>query len=199
MFTDEYKTVEAEGEMVIEDSGCRLTAVVLFVDSGEKVQAAQERIFKKFPDAAEKISCYKIGLEPNIVVKSAGGDAEVEKALTDVFENEEITNVFLAVMREKIVTHAKTPSVLAYRDTASNAIRRARIVKRILYDTVRYKVNHSDLNSVSRYITDNRGKILQTIEGTISTVVVKIRRIQVDALTKGLADLTGGKVSLEKK
>ncbi|NUM80322.1 hypothetical protein HUU42_05905 [bacterium] len=193
MFTDEYKTVEAEGEMGIDDSGNRLTAVVLSVDSEEKAQKARDRIFQKFPDAIEKIFCYKIGLEPDMIVKTGGGETEVEQALADVFKNEEITNVCLAVIREKISSQAKIPSVLAYRDAASNAVRRARIVKRILYDTVRFKVNREDLNSVSRYITDNRGKILQTIEGAPSIVVVKIRRIQIESLAKGLADLTGGK------
>lgn len=199
MFSDEYKTVETEGEMVIEDGGCRLTAVVLSVDSEEKARKAKDRIFEKFPDAVEKIFCYKIGLEPNVVIKAGGGEREVEQTLVDVFDHEAITNLFLSVVREKVTAGAKMPSVLAYRDAVSNAIRRARIVKRILYDTVRFKVRHEDLNSVSRYITDNRGKILQTIEGTPSIVAVKIRRIQIEALTKGLMDLTGGKVSLDEK
>jgi hypothetical protein len=59
---------------------------------------------------------------------------------------------------------------------------------------LRFLVPRDDLEFVSRLIIDNRGKIIQTLNGPLLVVSVKVRQAQADDMKKNLADASHGRV-----
>ena len=111
-------------------------------------------------------------------------------------ENEDITNAALAVVREAQDNSPKSASDQAFRDAGLNALRRSKVVTRILYDVVRFQISRDDLETVSRLVTDNRGKVVQTFNEPDLVLSVKIRKIQTDALKKILKEATHGRTKV---
>ncbi|KAB2879260.1 hypothetical protein F9K33_09825 [bacterium] len=195
MFTDEFKTIEARAEATITDRGSRFIAVIAPADTAEKAENFISRLKEEYPDVLDFVYAMRIGLEPNRVTDSKGS-GHFGPVILDILESQEITNSVLVVMREAQDTSGKGPSDQAYRDAGLNALRRSKVVTRILYDVLQFQISHDDLEVVSRLIADHRGKIIQTVSEPLLMLSVKIRKIQSEALTKILVDATHGRTSV---
>lgn len=195
MFADEYKTIEARAEAVITDRGCRFIAVIAPVDSAEKADKFITNLKKEHLDALDYVSAVRVGLEKDRIVRTEGSD-RFGPIISDVLESKDITNVVLAVIREAQDKSPKAASDQAYRDAGLNALRRGKIVTRILYDVTEFQISRDDLEIVSHLVADNRGKVVQTVNEPNLVISVKIRKIQSDALKKILVDATHGRTKV---
>jgi putative IMPACT (imprinted ancient) family translation regulator len=192
MFSDEYKTIEARAEAVITDRGSKFTGVIVPADSTMKADEWMTRLKEEFADALDHVFVSRIGLKDEVKI-SSGGAERIAKNITYLLEAGEITNVLLVVFREAAEKAPKSPSEQAYRDAAANALRRAKIVTRILFDIIKFQLQRDDLEMVSRLITDNRGKVVQTVSEPELVISVKIRKMQSADLKKILIDATSGR------
>lgn len=192
MFIDEYKTIETLAEAAIEDRGSKFTGVIVPADSAMKADEWMTRLKEEFAEALDHVFVSRIGLKDEVKI-SSGGVEGIAKNIADLLETGEITNVLLVVFREAAEKTPKNPSEQAYRDAAANAIRRAKVVTRILFDIIKFRLQHDDLEMVSRLITDNRGKVVQTVSEPELVISVKIRKMQSADLKKILIDATRGR------
>jgi putative IMPACT (imprinted ancient) family translation regulator len=195
MFTDEFKTIEARADAVITDRGCRFIAVITPVDTEEKAEAFVKHLKDEHSDALDCIYAIRLGLESDRTAKYEGSD-KFGAVILNILETEDVTNVVLAVVREAQDTPPKSASEQAFRDAGLNALRRSKVVTRILYDLLRFQISRDDLETVSRLITDNRGKVVQTVNEPDLVISVKIRKIQSEALKKILTDATHGRTKV---
>ena len=195
MFTDEYKTIEARAESSISDRGCRFVAVIAPVDSMKKAGEFISSLQHEHSEALDLVYAIRLGLEADRIVHAEGSD-RTGPVIMAVLESAEITNAVIAVLREPEGQAPKDASDQAYRDAAANALRHAKIVTRILYDTVKFQISRNDLETVSRLVTDQRGKIITTSNESDLTISVKIRKIQSEALKKILTDATHGRTKV---
>lgn len=194
MFTDEYQTFEGRADAVIEDRGSRFVAAVMPVDSLEKSDQWLTSFLAGHPDRLDFVAARRIGLVPERTEHSEGPKG-VHEAVLAILVTKDITNALIAVVRAPADDHPLEPSDQAYRDAALNALRRAKVVKRILYDTLEFDVPREDLDRVTRLITDQRGKIIQTLNGPRLIVSVKVRKVQADELAKAVVDSMNGRVT----
>lgn len=195
MFTDEFKTIEARAEAVITDRGCRFIGVIAPVDSAEKAEALVKKLKEEHPDLLDCVLAVRLGLESDRTVRTEGSE-RFGPVILNILETEDVTNVALAVVREAQDNSPKSASEQAFRDAGLNAVRRSKVVTRILYDVVRFQISREDLEMISRLITDNRGKVVQTLNEPDLVLSVKIRKIQSDALKKILNDATHGRTKV---
>ncbi len=195
MFTDEFKTIEARAEAVITDRGCRFIGVIAPIDSAEKAEIFVKRLKQEHPDLLDCVYAIRLGLGSDRTVRTEGSE-RFGPLILNILENEDITNAALAVVREAQDNSPKSASDQAFRDAGLNALRRSKVVTRILYDVVRFQISRDDLETVSRLVTDNRGKVVQTFNDPDLTLSVKIRKIQSDALKKILTDATHGRTKV---
>lgn len=193
MFTDEFKTIESRAEAVIADRGCRFIGVIVPVDTMEKADAFVQNLKEEHPDLLDCVYAVRLGLESDRTLRS---DGSIGHVVLNILETEDITNAALAVIREAQDISPKSASEQAFRDAGLNAVRRAKVVTRILYDVLRFQISHDDLETVSRLITDNRGKVVQTVNDPDPVLTVKVRKIQSDALKKILVDATHGRTTV---
>lgn len=195
MFTDEYKTIEAPAEASISDRGCRFIALIVPVDSVQKTEEFITQLRLKHSDALDCVYAMRIGLEPERIQRF-GGSERFGSILLGVLESGEVTNTAVAVLREPEENTVKDASDRAYRDAAANALRRAKVVTRILYDVLRFQISLDDADTVSRLIGDHRGKIVQTVHEPDLILSVKIRKIQSEDLKKILTATTQGRIKV---
>ncbi len=193
MFSDEYKTVEVRAEAEISDRGSKFTGVIVPADSPEKAEVWLAKLKDEFSDAADYVFALRVGLQESRVVAS-GGNERTAAVVARILESEDLTNVLLAVFRR--AQDSKDPSEQAYRDAAANAVRRAKVVTRILFDVIRFQIPRDELESISRLITDNRGKVIQTVTDPEFVISVKIRKLQSEDLKRILITSTHGRVRL---
>ncbi|MBL7995584.1 YigZ family protein [bacterium] len=192
MFSDEFKTVETRAEAVISDRGCRFIGVIVPADTMEKADVFIQTLRQEYPDLLDCVYAVRLGLQPDRTLRSNGSVGHV---ILNILEAEDITNALLAVVREAQDISPKSASDQAYRDAGLNAVRRSKVVTRILYDVLQFQISRDDLETVSRLITDHRGKIIQTVSEPDLILSVKIRKIQSEALKKILVDATHGRTS----
>lgn len=194
MFIDEYQTIEARADASIEDRGSRFVGIVTPVASAEKAKQLVDTLSQEHTSMLDVATAYRIGLEPECVAV-AHGHFGADESLRSILESKDLTYALIVVFREAGDEDVLEPSAQAYRDAALNALRRAKIVKRILYDTLRFEVERNDLEYASRFISDQRGKIIETVNGEKVIVSVKIRKVQSEDLKKALAQAFHGRVT----
>lgn len=193
MFVDEYQTIEARADATIEDRGSHFFGIVTPVASAEKAQQLLDAFSQEHESMLDVAMAYRIGLEPDYVT-IAEGLYGADASLRSILESKDLTYAMIVVFREAGEERVLEPSVQAYRDAALNALRRAKIVKRILYDTLRFEVERTDLEYASRFIIDQRGKIIETRNGAKVLVSVKIRKVQSEDLKKALVQAFHGRI-----
>ena len=195
MFTDEFKTIDARAEAVINDRGCRFLAVIAPVDTMGKAEEFIQQLKQEHPDLLDCVYAIRLGLASDRLERTEGS-GQFGPVILNILETEDVTNVVLAVVREAQDNVPKSASEQAFRDAGLNALRRSKVVTRILYDVLRFHISRDDLETVSRLVTDNRGKVVQTANTPDLVISVKIRKIQAEALEKILIEATHGRTKV---
>lgn len=191
MFSDEYQTIESLTESAITDRGSKFIAAVAPADSQEQVDELIEQRRKQFPDAVEWVVAARLGL-PDDVTPVTDGEKKFCQAVIELLETMQLTHIAAVICRDK---PGKPAGPQSYHDAALNAIQHGKVVKRILYASIRFQVPPADMNLVSRLVVDGRAKITHTQTGNPNVVTVKIRKIQEDEIVRTLTTRTNGRVS----
>lgn len=192
MFYDEYQTIESLTEAVITDRGSKFIAVVAPADSRQRVDELIEGRHKQFPDAVEWVVAARLGLPDDVTVVT-DGEKKLCQAVIQLLESMQLTHVAAVICRDAA---GKPAGPQSYHDAVLNAIQHGKVVKRILYASLRFEVPPADMNLVSRLVTDGRAKITHTQTGNPNVVTVMIRKIQEDELVRTLTSRTNGRVRI---
>ncbi len=190
MFSDEYQTIESLTEATIADRGSKFIAAVAPADSQQRVDELLERRRKEYPNAVEWVIAARLGLPDDVTVYT-NGEGKFCQAVVKLFEGMQLTHIAAVICRD---APGKPAGPQSYHDAALNAIQHGKVVKRILYASIRFEVPPADMNLASRLVTDGRAKITHTQTGNPNVITVMIRKIQEDEIVRTLTSRSNGRI-----
>jgi uncharacterized YigZ family protein len=133
LFSDTYKTIDAESKGLFKDRGSRFISIAFPVSSQEEIKSRLEALRKEYHDARHH--CYAWVLSPDRQVWRVNDDGEPSgtagRPIMGQLNSRELTNILVVVIRYFGGTLLGVSGLInAYRTAADDALSNARIVEK---------------------------------------------------------------------
>lgn len=198
--TDTYKTVQGFAETFYKEKGSKFVGRIYPVHSRDEAQLQVDELRKTFYDATHHCSAFRIGLGDEAIFHyddDGEPSGTAGKPIYQSIAGAELTNVLIVVTRYYGGTKLGTGGLIrAYGNSAKMTIDVAKIVQRVLKDSVKIHTTYEDISAVMRVIEQFNGSIdTQDYQEAID-LTVQIRRSKVEHFRRQLTEQTAGRVEL---
>lgn len=194
-----YITVKGEGEAEIVEKKSRFIAHVTPIASEKEAIEYIESIKKKYWDARHNCSAFQIG-ENNQIQRynddgEPGGTAGMP--MLDVLRGKDIKDTLVVVTRYFGGTLLGTGGLVrAYSKSASEGIKAAGLIERILHNEVHITADYT-LSGKIQYESLNEGHIIKdTIYTDKVEYIILCQYDKTESFKKNIINATGNKVSI---
>lgn len=191
---ENYKTVAGSAEAEIVEKKSRFIANVSPVDSEEDALAFLDSMKKKYRDARHNCHAFQVG-----TLQRLSDDGEPSgtagKPILDILAGEQIQNTIVVVTRYFGGTLLGTGGLVrAYGKSAKEGLLKAGIVEKILYSSIRFEMEYSDLGKI-QYEANQLGHIVNNVEYTDKVCATILAQFNTtESFIKKISDLTNGNV-----
>jgi uncharacterized YigZ family protein len=157
LFSDTYKTIEAESRGLFRDRGSRFIAIARPVSSQEEIKTILEELRKEYHDARHH--CYAWMLSPDRQSWRVNDDGEPSgtagRPVMGQINSRELTNILVVVIRYFGGTLLGVSGLInAYRSAAEDALSNARIVEKYVTESWLVTFQYTSMNDVMRVLKE---------------------------------------------
>lgn len=148
---DHYLTIKEPSTGEFKDRGSKFIAYAFPVYSEQDWQEALEVVKKDHNKARHHCYAYRLGLDKNNFRANDDGEPSgtAGRPILGQIDSFELTNVFIVVVRYFGGTLLGTSGLInAYRESAAAAIKNARVVEKIIEDSIKVAFDYSIMGEV---------------------------------------------------
>lgn len=197
---NEYKTVKGAGESLFVDRKSRFISHTIPVSSEEEALEFLQSMRSEYSDANHNVYAYIID-ENNIFRYSDDGEPSGTSGMPvlDTMRKEGLVDIITVVTRYFGGTLLGTGGLVhAYTTAASESVKNAGIIKRVLCDCYDIKVEYTLAGKV-QYLISSEGCFLdESIYEESVTFKISLFKEQVKGFLNKLAEATAGRAVAEK-
>ena len=187
--SDEYKTIDKNGEGTYTEKRSKFLAFYFFVTSTEEVKEIVDSYRKKYYDARHVCWAYVLGYDRSEFRANDDGEpsSTAGKPILGQINSNELTNILVIVVRYFGGVKLGTSGlIVAYRTAASEAISDSHIVTRQIEEEITYKFDYLNMNEVMRVIKDVEPRIVEQKFDNTCEIRLSIRKSMMPELKKRL-------------
>ena len=198
---ESYTTILNESSFEYEDRKSVFIATAAPVKTEAEALDFLSYVKKKYPDARHHVYAYV--LRENSIMRFSD-DREPQGTAgmptLDAIRKNGCTDIAVVTIRYFGGTLLGTGGLVrAYSAAAVGAINNAQIITYDLYTTLNVKINYSDYQKVSGMLSNGDFRINDTKYLDNVFITGSIRTVAVEEFIKKLAEITSGRVNIEKK
>lgn len=163
--TDTYKTISARSEGLYKDRGSKFIAYAFPVESEEETKVILVRLKKEHHSARHHCYAWRIGTEEPAFRANDDGEpsSTAGKPILGQLISFDITNVLVVVVRYFGGTLLGTSGLInAYRSAATDALKNAVLITKILEDYFVVKFTYTEMNDVMQLIKQENLNVINT-------------------------------------
>ena len=187
--SDEYKTIDKNGEGIYTEKRSKFLAFSFFVSSHEEVKTIVDEYRKKYYDARHVCWAYVLGYEREDFRANDDGEpsSTAGKPILGQINSNELTNILVIVVRYFGGVKLGTSGlIVAYRTAAAAAIADSHFVTREIEEEMTYKFDYLIMNEVMRVIKEVEPRIVEQKFDNTCEFRLAIRRSRMPELKKRL-------------
>lgn len=198
----EYKTIHeyGEDEVIIEKS--RFIGYAKPIKSEDEAIEFINEIKKKHKDATHNVSAYTIGMNMEIQRYNDDGEPSGTAGIPtlEVIKKEDLRNVVVVVTRYfGGIKLGAGGLVRAYTKGAKIGLDSGKMIKKIPFKDVRFKIDYTLLGKVQNEIMNLGYLIKEILYEDMVTIIVYSKLDEVENIMKKIVDFTSGRVEIEEK
>jgi len=195
LFSDTYKTIEAESRGLFRDRGSRFIAIARPVSSAEEIKSILEELRKEYHDARHH--CYAWMLSPDRQAWRVNDDGEPSgtagRPILGQLNSRGLTNILVVVIRYFGGTLLGVSGLInAYRSAAEDALSNARIIEKYVMDKWLVRFPFAAMNDVMKVLKDEGcSQHSHDYTGEECSAEISIRASLADRVTGRLQKISG--------
>jgi len=195
LFSDTYKTIEAESRGLFRDRGSRFIAIARPVSSAEEIKSILEELRKEYHDARHH--CYAWVLSPDRQAWRVNDDGEPSgtagRPILGQLNSNGLTNILVVVIRYFGGTLLGVSGLInAYRSAAEDALSNARIIEKYVMDNWLVRFPFAAMNDVMKVLKDEGcSQHSHDYTGEECSAEISIRASLTDRVTGRLQKISG--------
>ncbi len=198
----EYKTIHEYGqdEVIIEKS--KFMGYAKPITNEEEAIEFVNEIKRKHKDATHNVWAYTVGMNMEIQRYSDDGEPSGTAGIPtlEVIKKEDLRNIVVVVTRYfGGIKLGAGGLVRAYTKGAKIGLDAGKIIKKILFRDIRFKIDYTLLGKVQNEILNLGYIIKEILYEDMVTIVVYSKVEEVENLKEKIVDFTSGKVEIEEK
>ena len=187
--SDEYKTIDKNGEGIYTEKRSKFLAFSFFISSVDEAKEIIEEYRKKYYDARHVCWAYMLGYERDEFRANDDGEpsSTAGKPILGQINSNELTNILVIVVRYFGGVKLGTSGlIVAYKTAAAEAIANSHIVTRQIEEELIYKFEYINMNEVMRVIKDVEPRIVEQKFDNTCEFRLSIRKSRMPELKKRL-------------
>ena len=187
--SDEYKTIDKNGEGIYTEKRSKFLAFSFFISSVDEAKEIIEEYRKKYYDARHVCWAYMLGYERDEFRANDDGEpsSTAGKPILGQINSNELTNILVIVVRYFGGVKLGTSGlIVAYKTAAAEAIANSHIVTRQIEEEIIYKFEYINMNEVMRVIKDVEPRIVEQKFDNTCEFRLSIRKSRMPELKKRL-------------
>ncbi|WP_099188192.1 YigZ family protein [Tepidibacter mesophilus] len=198
----QYKTIHEYGqdEVIIEKS--RFIGYAKPVETEEEAMEFINEIKKKHKDATHNVWAYTLGMNMDIQRYSDDGEPSGTAGIPslEVIKKEDLRNVAVVVTRYfGGIKLGAGGLVRAYTKGAKIGLNSSKIIDKILYTDIRFKMDYTLLGKVQNELMNLGYIIKEILYEDMVTIVVYSKSDEVEVVKNKIIDITSSNVEVEQK
>ncbi len=190
--TDEYKTITTTSEGYYAEKRSKFLAFAHHVETVDEVKDILAQYRKKYYDARHVCYAYMLGASREEYRANDDGEpsSTAGKPILGQINSNELTDILIVVVRYYGGVNLGTSGlIVAYRESAADAISHATIETRQVEEVITYSFAYPQMNDVMRIVKEMNPRILsQTFDNTCE-IKLSIRQGEAEQLRNRLAKL----------
>ena len=190
---DEYKTISGTSEGYYTEKRSKFLAFAHHVESVDEVKDIVAGYRKKYYDARHVCYAYMLGAERLEFRANDDGEpsSTAGKPILGQINSNELTNILIVVVRYYGGVNLGTSGlIVAYRESAADAIAHASVETRQVEEIVNYSFAYPQMNDVMRIVKDMNPRIVSQTYDNTCEIVLSIRKSEAEQLKSKLAKLS---------
>ncbi|MEJ8553849.1 YigZ family protein [Tepidibacter sp. Z1-5] len=199
---EQYKTIHEYGqdEVIIEKS--RFIGYAKPVETEDEAREFINEIKKKHKDATHNVWAYTVGMNMDIQRYSDDGEPSGTAGIPtlEVIKKEDLRNVAVVVTRYfGGIKLGAGGLVRAYTKGAKVGLNASKIIDKILYTDIRFKIDYTLLGKVQNELMNLGYIIKEILYEDMVTIVVYSKLDEVNSVKNKIIDITSSNVEVEEK
>lgn len=197
---DRYITVKGLGEAEIVEKKSRFIAHVKPINSESEAIEYIEAVKKKYWDARHNCSAFQIGDKNQIQRYNDDGEpgGTAGMPMLEVLKGKDIKNTIVVVTRYFGGTLLGTGGLVrAYSKAASEGIKSAGLIERILHNELHIKVDYTLSGKVQYEALNGDNIIKDSVYTDKVEYIILCRYDKTEQFIKNIINITGGKADIE--
>lgn len=158
-FVDEYLTISKPSEGLFKDRGSKFLAFAYPVSTEEEIKLIQEKLRSDYHDARHHCYAYMLGPEKEVFRMNDDGEpsSTAGKPILGQIRSFDLTNILIVVIRYFGGTKLGVGGLInAYKTAAEEALKNAKIIKKVLHDIYELKFEYPEMNEVMRIMKEEQ-------------------------------------------
>ena len=191
--SDEYKTISGTSEGYYTEKRSKFLAFAHHVETVDEVKDIVAGYRKKYYDARHVCYAYMLGAERLEFRANDDGEpsSTAGKPILGQINSNELTNILIVVVRYYGGVNLGTSGlIVAYRESAADAIAHASVETRQVEEIVKYSFAYPQMNDVMRIVKDMNPRIVSQTYDNTCEIVLSIRKSEAEQLKSKLAKLS---------
>lgn len=194
LFSDTYKTIEAEAQGLFKDRGSRFIAHAIPVTCQEEIKDKLDELRKEYHDARHH--CYAWVLAPDRQAWRANDDGEPSgtagRPILGQINSRELTDILIVVIRYFGGTLLGVSGLInAYRSAAEDALSNARIIEKKVMQTYVIRFPYLSMNDVMKVLKEEGCSQSAHNFGNDCSVEITVRSSAAERVTERLCKISG--------
>jgi len=186
LFSDEYKTITQSAQGSFRDKGSRFLAFAFPAVSEQEVKLHLEAIRKQYYDATHHCYAYVLGFDKSAFRFNDDGEPSgtAGRPIYGQILSADLTNTLIVVVRYYGGTNLGVPGLInAYKTAASEALRNATIVTKIVKEVYQIEYPYEVMNDVMKIIKDETLEVINNDFGMKCVIRLAIRHSDAGRIT----------------
>lgn len=189
LFSDTYKTIQAQGVGTFKDKGSRFLGFAFQVTSEAQIKEHLIHLRKEYHDARHH--CYSYILGPDKAAFRINDDGEPSgsagRPIYNLLLSNDLTNILVVVVRYFGGIKLGIPGLInAYKTAASEALGNTLIIEKIVFEAYRISFSYESMNDIMKIIKDHSLTVAASDFNLNCTVDILIRKKESDHILESI-------------
>ena len=194
MITDTYKTIELPSEALFKDKGSRFLAYAYPVKNETEIKEIVARIKKEHHSARHHCYAWRLGQNSENYLANDDGEPSgtAGRPILGQILSRGLTNILVVVVRYFGGTLLGVSGLInAYREAASEALKVAITVDKIVEQHVRITFSYAGMNDIMQLIKEMQLEIVHSDFSLVCVIELSVRNSLIDQFRLKLNKIDG--------
>ena len=192
--SDSYKSIAKQSKGVYKELGSKFLSFAYPVSSEEEIKTIISEIKKEYFDARHHCYAYRLGSAGELWRANDDGEPSFSagRPILGQLLSNELSDVLIVVVRYFGGTKLGVSGLIrAYKSAASDAIVNSEIVEKIVTVPLEVSFAYTNMEHVMKLVKNKGADIKRQDFGVDCSILLHIRKGELEGLLKSLSDLPG--------